>query len=354
MNKWLISILAGLAGAGLAFLLYNNNRHKAKLYNVHYVLGSSTGANIPGEIPFMIQKRIDQLGYTPMIRLIGNSKLDIRVEHVKDTIALRKSVIQDAEFRKIEFREIYTLDELPDLYSTANIISKRIYTSLKRKEVGIYSIMSPLIPDEVNGQNIYPAAIGSVNKNDTVTLNRFLKDPGLLKALPPDIRFYYGRLTSDIQILNTPNDLHLYAIRTGGQPALLQNENIETAEFVEAAGIRIKFDNAGRTRWAKMTGDNIGRYLAVILDDMVLLAPYVADQLTGSYVTLYGKFTADEMFNLPQQLTAGKTAARLAITKQEITRENEDKVGYLVLILALAFAFISGVTFLCLNSLKNN
>jgi preprotein translocase subunit SecD len=349
---------------GLVFLFYKNapGSNKQGIYKVHYIVGStqeiSAGEAMLEEIPTAIKKRINDLGYNSVIRILQNKRLDILVDNVTDTSLLRQAVVQNTKTRKIEFREVYTLDELPDLFPAADKVSGKILVAAKRKEEGIYSIVSPLAPDEINGRNVFPAALGSVNKKDTVLLNLILNQPAVLQDLPADLQFHYGTLTDDNQILNTPDDLRLYGIKTRGQKALLQNTDIEKAEaefdsYTGQPEIQIKFDNNGKAKWARMTNDNVDRYLAIILDDLVITAPRVNSPITGGRASLRGRFTREEAIALALQLEQGGLPAGLLIITEEIVSKSTSSRGNLILILSLTFVIATALGFLIFNSLKN-
>jgi SecD/SecF fusion protein len=328
---------------------------------VHYVLGSRQGQSIKGDIlgdiPAIIKKRINDLGYTSILRIIKDNRLDILVENVHDTFSLRHAILQNTTNQRIEFREVYTLDELPSLFPAADKASGKILVSAKREEESIYSIISPLAPDEIDGKNVFPPALGSVNKKDTVILNRILHQAEVLHALPADLQFYYGILSDENVIRNIPDDLYLYAIRTGDEKAIIQNEDIESAEMKytsnDQPGILLKLNDRGGSKWAHLINKNTGRYIAMILDGIVTSAPMIHNASTGRWVMLNGRFTIDEAMILAQQLNEKLPANDLTIIKEEISSKSQSSRGSLVLILLLTFAVVAGLAFLLFNNLKN-
>jgi hypothetical protein len=365
MNRWFKSIFAGLAMTGLVFLFYKKilSRNQPGLYNVHYVLGiampppegNNIKNDIPGELPAFIKKRISELGYTSIIRVTNNNNLDILVENVSDTFSLRQAVTPTNKANKLEFREVYTLDELPSFFTAADEVSGRVFDSAKRKEVGIYSIISPLAPDEIDGRNIFRSALGLVNKKDTAILSRILHQAAVVHSLPPDLQFYYGILTDASVIRNSPDDLYLYAIRTRFEKAIIQNNDIESAEIPDyRPGIYLRLNKAGIHKWSDMISKNMGRYIALILDDIVTDATKIFDTRPGSGILLNdGGFTMAEAAMLVSQLNSGLGANGLAIIKEEISSKNKGGRINLIVLLSLTFAITTGLALLIFNNLKN-
>src|SRR5258706_2997753 len=201
MNNWLKSLLAGLVMAVIAFFLSGKilQRRKTELYTAHYILGSKPSAGmtpeeIGGELPAIIKRRINELGYESILRVKEDNRLDLLVKHVRDTSLIQKKIQCN---RKIEFREVYTLDELPLFYKTADKVTDKLHPSRDGQDLSLYSLISPLVPDETTGHTRFPPAIGATNKKDTEILSNILRHPALLKSVPGDARFYYGILTEE-------------------------------------------------------------------------------------------------------------------------------------------------------------
>jgi hypothetical protein len=363
MNRWLKSIIAGLAMTGLVFLFYRKllSRKQPVLYNVHYVLGiaprtesGDRNNQLPGELPALIKKKLNELGYISIIRVTKNNNLDILVENVNDTVLLGEVILPGNKANKLEFREIYTLDELPSLFAAADKASAKVFDSAKKKEDGIYSIISPLAPDEIDGRNIFRPALGLVNKKDTAILSRILHQDAVLHSIPPDLQFYYGTVTEASVIRNSPDDLYLYAIRTRFEKAVIQNDDIESAEIPDyQPGIYLRLNKAGIRKWSDMVSKNMGRYVALILDDIVTDAPKIFDTRPESGVILNGSFTMAEATMLVDQLNLGLPANGLSIIKEDISSINTGGQINLILLLSLTFAITAGLVLLIINNLKN-
>ncbi|MCB9493625.1 MAG: protein translocase subunit SecD [Epsilonproteobacteria bacterium] len=84
--------------------------------------------------------------------------------------------------------------------------------------------------------------------------------------------------------------------------------------------VSFKLDSAGGREFAELTGNNIGRNLGIIIDDVVYMAPNIKQELSGGSGQISGNFTRNEAFDLALVLKSGALHAPLKI-------EQENRVG---------------------------
>jgi hypothetical protein len=363
MNKWFKSVLAGLLVAALAYILYHKLVPAGRIgfYSANYIVqvvadsrqnNKGPVKDITGDFPVIIKERIRNLGLIPKIKLPGKNLLDITVTHVRDTLLLTQTITQ---INKIEFREVYTLDDIPGFFAAADKATADLFPG---EDKSIYTFLSPVIAAEKAGVSKFPAAIGAANKKDTAMLSRILQRPVLLQSLPADLQFRYGILTDESKLRNNPGDVRLYAIRMKDETGIIQNDDIENSsmDFTEYRGqpsIFIRFNKNGRQKWERITGENVGRYIAIILDGIVVTAPVVHNPIHSSYVRLNTSFTPEQAKKFSEQLTMELLPANLRIIKSEILSENAGNRLTRILISLVAFVITSGLALLVFNSLKN-
>jgi len=193
--------------------------------------------------------------------------------------------------------------------------------------------------------------IGTVRENDTSILNQLLHHAEIKPAFPADLRFCYGAVGS-------PNLFYLYAIRTYMQKAELKNDDVKNAEaepgYNGTPEIFIQFTNAASRRWERMTTKNVGKCIAIILDDRVISAPRVNEPITGGQSVISGGFTFEEAKLLAHLLTTGVMPAELSIIKEEVS-PIVDRRGTItaVIISLVAFALAAAASLFIFNMLKN-
>jgi preprotein translocase subunit SecD len=73
--------------------------------------------------------------------------------------------------------------------------------------------------------------------------------------------------------------------------------------------VSISFDAKGGRIFSKITGENVNKRLAIVLDDRVYSAPVIQEKITGGQARITGSFTTDEANDLAIALRAGALPA---------------------------------------------
>jgi SecD/SecF fusion protein len=174
-------------------------------------------------------------------------------------------------------------------------------------------------PSSQDGKTVFPAALGYVSSKDTGTLNDYLRMDVIKNKFPSNCVFMYGKAE-----LNDPkfkDILLLYAIKTldNGQ-AELGGEGISASQDYDERGrvaIKMNMDKAGTTAWAKMTTRNVGKPVAVVLDNFVYSAPNVNEPITTGNSQIAGSYTTKEAQDLAEILESGKLPAPAKIIQEQ-------------------------------------
>jgi SecD/SecF fusion protein len=172
-----------------------------------------------------------------------------------------------------------------------------------------------------NGQTVFPAAIGYVKAIDTSKLNAFLRMDIAKSKFPANMVLMYGKVDSDDPAV-AKTVLQLYAIKTldNGQ-AELEGEHVAEAaqDFTEGkVSIKMNMDKVGTNIWAKMTGKNVGKPIAIVLDNFVYSAPNVNEAITGGNSSISGNYTVKEAQELADILKSGKLTATAKIVQDQV------------------------------------
>jgi len=171
-----------------------------------------------------------------------------------------------------------------------------------------------------NGKTIFPAAIGYIQTKDTGTLNDYFRMESVKSKFPSNLQFLYGKAELDDPKLK--DILTLYAIKTldNGQ-AELEGDHISGAsqDYDERGRIAIKMnmDRVGSAIWAKMTTRNVGKPIAIVLDNFVYSAPNVNDPITTGNSQISGNYTIKEAKDLSEILESGKLPAPAKIVQSQ-------------------------------------
>lgn len=147
----------------------------------------------------------------------------------------------------------------------------------------------------------------------------------------------------------------LFAIRVTSRTgsALLEGDVITDArqDFSQAGGneISMTMNNEGAREWKRITGENVGNCVAIVLDDLVYSAPVVNGEIAGGRSSITGDFTLEEAKDLANILKSGKLPAPAVIVQEAVVgpslgQESINK-GLLSFILAFIIVLIYMVVF---------
>ena len=164
--------------------------------------------------------------------------------------------------------------------------------------------------------------IGYANYKDTADINKYLAMPEIKADLPKDLRLKWGASPSEFD--KKGQTFELYAIksteRNGKAP--LEGDVVTDAkdEFDQYSkpAVSMTMNSDGARRWAQLTKQNIGRSIAIVLDNYVYSAPNVNSEITGGRSQITGHFTPEQAKDLANVLKSGKMPAPAHIVQEDI------------------------------------
>lgn len=191
-----------------------------------------------------------------------------------------------------------------------------------QKKNPLFAVWYPNITQEGN-VNEGPV-VGIVAKRDTAKLNAYLKLDVVRNKFPNNVKFVYGAEgKADSRNPNAP--LYLYALKTvpGADESKLEGDRVTDArmDYNPLTGkpeVVMSMDVSGSRIWAKMTKENTGRFVAVVLDDKVYSAPRVEGEISGGNTSISGNFTVEEATDLANILKSGKLPAPARIVQEQV------------------------------------
>ncbi len=143
----------------------------------------------------------------------------------------------------------------------------------------------------------------------------------------------------------------LYAINVRGGKAPLNGDVVvdATDEFDNFGRpcVGMTMNTEGARKWAQLTGDNVNRCIAIVLDDYVYSAPNVNDKITGGRSSISGSFSIDETKDLANVLKSGKMPARTNIVNEEIVGPSLGQASINQGILSFAVAIVLLMFYMC-------
>jgi SecD/SecF fusion protein len=141
--------------------------------------------------------------------------------------------------------------------------------------------------------------------------------------LPSNLRFFYG--AKPVKNKSGESLLEVFAIRTvpGSEKPKLSGESVVIAgQDVDSRNgevqVTMGMDNKGAKAWEKLTGDNVGKAVAIVLDNYVYSAPRVNQAISGGNSVISGNFSIQEAQDLASILKTGKLPAPAKIVQEQV------------------------------------
>ena len=337
----------------------NFNSTNAEVLNV---LRDETEAAISNSFQ-ILRTRIDRFGVAqPNIQRLGNTgRILVELPGIKDSERVRKLLQGTAN---LEFWETYDNTEVQQYLIEANAKIKEINDLKEAESAGntvavqteetkadavesnslidklsadstatdevasanelaknypLFSVLNPYYTQD--GRVRQGAAVGYAHFKDTATVNAMLKEP-LVKALfPRNMKLLWSVKSFD----EGGNYFELIAIKVtsrDGQPALSGDVVTDASdEYAQGRGVSevsMSMNAEGARKWARITKENIGKSVAIVLDNYVYSYPTVQSEIKGGRSSITGNFTVAEAKDLANILKSGKMPAPARIEQETI------------------------------------
>lgn len=293
----------------------------------------------------VLRSRIDKFGVTqPNIQRVAQSgRILIELPGAKDIDRVKKLLQSTAE---LQFWEVYTNQETASFFQQADA---KLATLLKTEEDSkakkdtkkdskidallgavkdsvdnkkshpLFAVFFPSIPQT---ENQISSRIGTSTLTDTATVNKYLAMREVRSLLTDNMR--YTKFLWDAKPITNSEVIYLYAIKSNREDkAPIEGDVIEDArqafdQFGANPEVSMTMNSRGSKLWGKMTTANVGKFVAVVLDNYVYTAPRVNDAITSGRTSISGNFTITEAQDLANVLKAGKLPAPAQIIQSEI------------------------------------
>ena len=167
--------------------------------------------------------------------------------------------------------------------------------------------------------------VGYANARDTADVNKVIYSDIARQVLPAECKLRWGAQPEDFGGENTKGDIYaLYALKitepNGRAP--LEGDVITNAkdEFDQMGhpSVSMQMNSDGARRWSQITKQNIGRGVAIVLDDAVYSSPRILTQIDGGNSQITGNFTIETTKDLANTLNSGKMPAPTRIVQEEV------------------------------------
>ena len=295
----------------------------------------------------IIQARVDKFGVTNpnLQRLPGTNRILVELPGVDNPDRVRRLLSGAA---KLEFCEVYTLNEVAPAidqlatYLAAEELAKKANTPAATKSAdttassttsGLEAQLaqrtdstsadtSALSAQTSALTNLFvplPQGLG-VYLRDTARANEVLARPEVRMLFPTDLVFMYDRKALES---NDGRDiLPLYFVKKPNNLAPIEGDVVvdATSDYDDRGRpeVTMRMNGEGARKWRNLTANNIGRPVAIILDNQVYTAPTVNGEIPNGNSSISGSFTVEETKDLANVLKAGKLPAPTNIVEEAV------------------------------------
>ena len=166
-------------------------------------------------------------------------------------------------------------------------------------------------------QGANSCVVGQTAASDTARVNQLIKQYG--STLRPDLKLCWTVKPQD----EKTNLFTLVALkkRPDGTPAMTGDVVTKAqGEFDNMQGqiVTMEMNDEGAQQWSKLTGDNINRAIAIVLDDQVYSYPNVNTKIDGGRSQITGNFSVEEANDLANVLQSGKMVAKVDVASESV------------------------------------
>ena len=191
-----------------------------------------------------------------------------------------------------------------------------------RQENPLFAILMPAVYQDKDGSSKVSQGpiVGTSAARDTAAVNAILARTEVINFLPRNMKMLWtvkGRGEG-----NRFFDLVALKKRGNEDQAGLEGDVVTDArESIDPFGkveVSMTMNAEGAKRWRRMTADNIGKSVAIVLDDYVYSFPTVQSEISGGMSSISGNFTTEEAKDLANILKAGKLPAPARIVEEAV------------------------------------
>ena len=297
----------------------------------------------------VLRNRIDRFGVTqPSIQKIGNTgRILVELPGVKEPERVRKLLQGTAS---LEFWPTFAFEEISSFLDEANVRLAEILAAEEAPATVAEAVAAETdaVAQELQAQSAEDASLAAARKAnplfavlspsgmrgsacigfaaaaDTALVNKYLRIPEIASIFPVEFRPIWTVKSSDY--VKDENVYDLVAIKASSRDG---KAPLDGGAVVDAhvdydqrrggyPGVSMTMNAEGANIWARMTKENVGRQIAIVLDGTVYSYPNVNEPITGGSSSITGHFSIDEATDLTNVLKSGKLPAPATIVQEQV------------------------------------
>lgn len=281
----------------------------------------------------IIRDRVDRYGVTePAIQRQGSRRVVVELPGVDDEERVRGLLRGTA---RLEFR---LMAEPADLTRALQRVIE-FYESSEPDSVGVdslddaaaepdttFDINALLEGDESGSGNEFldvfqpigqEVIFGSAAVQDTARVNDLLRRPGLRELLPPGVELMYTASPAGTTA-NGTEIFYLLGVRDTAELTgdVVTDARVEFDPYTNVPEVSMTMNSEGARTWARLTGANVGKSVAVVLDNVVYSYPVIQERISGGRTNINGLDSREEASDIVTVLKSGALPAPVEIVQE--------------------------------------
>ena len=186
-----------------------------------------------------------------------------------------------------------------------------------KKQNPLFAVFQP-----VQGQGL--AVVGYALARDTADVNKVIYSEAAKQILPAELMLRWGAKPEDFGGNSRQEVFTLYALKiteANGRAPLEGDVITGAKDDFDQMGhpcVSMEMNSDGARRWSQITKMNIGKAVAIVLDDAVYSAPRILTQIDGGRSQITGNFTIEDTKDLANTLNSGKMPAPTRIVQEDV------------------------------------
>jgi len=260
----------------------------------------------------IIRTRVDRFGVSePSIVKQGNSRIVVELPGVDDEDRVRNLLKGTA---RLEFRTGADAQDFSTFRNQAvefyNVIPDTSDTLL------LDASTNPLVDvlGFVQGQT--PYVFGYAAAEDTARVMELLKNEEIQRMLPRNTEVLWG--ANSVQFADGNEQFTLFGVNTDLELTgeVIEEASIQFDPVTNAPEVAMGMNSEGARVWSRITGANIGKPVAIVLDGYIVSYPNVQTKISGGNSTITGLESVEEAEDLVNILLSGALPAPLEILEE--------------------------------------
>lgn len=188
-----------------------------------------------------------------------------------------------------------------------------------KKQNPLFYVLNPSV--DQTGRAFRGPVVGTVHYADTAKVNALFASQQAKSLLPRDLKLCWT--VKPIDEAETMYQLvALKMVNRDGRASLegdvITDARADFSQTSAYATVSMEMNAEGAKSWARITKDNIGKSIAIVLDGYVYSFPTVQNEITGGNSQITGNFTVEEAKDLANTLKSGKMPAPARIIQEDV------------------------------------